>query len=180
MGRFSIVALFFSAVLDTALVGVPTGPLVAAASYADPERTPLFVAVGALGSAIGAMAPFAAGRLASGWALRRWPMAVEFEHRFARHRFGTVLLASALPVPTKPFMAAAGLFRVPPLLVLPAAVCGRFLRYAVEAALVLQFGPALVAVFVAVGWKLVLALLLTAALAAWALGWNPMRRWVRE
>jgi membrane protein YqaA with SNARE-associated domain len=180
MERLSLVALFFSAILDTAAVGVPTGPLVAVASYAAPHKAAMFVAVGAVGSAVGALVPFAAGRLASGWALRRWPRAVEFEHRFARHRFATVLLASALPVPTKPFLAAAGLFHVPVLLVFPATVCGRALRYGVESLLVLKFGPPLLALFTALHWSLIVAMLLTLVLAAWAMGWNPFRRWARS
>lgn len=180
MGRLSLLALFFSAILDTALFGLPTGPLVALASYADPERATLFVLVGAVGSALGAMVPFGIGRLASDWALRKWPKAAEFEHRFVRQRFLSLALATALPLPTKPLMAAAGLFHVPVLLAFPATVLGRSVRFGVEALIVLHFGPAVLTAVADVPWQALVAAVLAVGLLAWSLGWRPLRRWARS
>jgi hypothetical protein len=68
---------------------------------------------------------------------------------------------------------------VPLLLVFPAAVCGRAVRYGVESVLVLKFGPPLVTLFTALHWSLIVAMVLTLMLAAWAFGWNPFRRLAR-
>jgi len=67
------VALFFSAFLDTALVGLPTGPVVALSSYARPERSWVFLVIAALGSGLGTLVPYFIGRLAGDWARKRWP-----------------------------------------------------------------------------------------------------------
>jgi cardiolipin synthase len=176
MARWPELALFFSAFLDTALVGIPTGPLVALSSYARPDRAWAFLLVGALGSGLGALVPYAAGRLAGDWALQRWPKAAEYEKRFTRHRFATVLLGSALPVPVKPFMAAAGIFHAPAVLVLVAAIAGRLLRYAAETLLVLWLGPSIVATVAVSPWMVAATVVLTLAILAWAFGVRPWQR----
>jgi len=176
MERLPELALFFSAFLDTALVGVPTGPLVALSSYARPDRAWIFLLIGALGSACGALVPYVAGRLAADWTRKKWPLAATWERRFTRHRFATVLLGSLLPVPNKPFMAAAGIFHAPAALVFAAAVAGRFLRFGVETLLVLWLGPSLLETARELPWTYVLAAVLTLALVAWALGLTPFHR----
>lgn len=141
--------VFLIAVLDAAALGVPMDPIVATFVYKDPSRALFYALMGAAGSALGSLVPYAIG-YKGGEALVVKKVGRE---RFAKihglsEKYGdlALIVPGMLPPPTpfKLFVFSAGVLEMNWLHFLLAIFTGRVLRFSILAALTIEFGPGIV------------------------------------
>jgi membrane protein YqaA with SNARE-associated domain len=137
------------ALVDASTIAVPMDPLVASYVWADRPRLLLYVALAAVGSAVGSLLPFFLGRAGGELFLLKRVNRQRFERlrdRFERQEFLALMVPAMLPPPTpfKLFVFAAGVFEMRVLPFLLAVFAGRFLRFGILAVLVAVYGPQIV------------------------------------
>ena len=134
------------AIVDSGSIPVPMDPIMIGYVWHDKHHFYLYVLLAAIGSAIGGLVPFLLGRAGGELFLLRHVDRAHYEQllrRFEKQEFLAMLVPSMLPPPTpwKLFVFAAGVFEMPIWLFMLAVFAGRFLRFGIEALLVIRYGP---------------------------------------
>jgi membrane protein YqaA with SNARE-associated domain len=157
----------------------PLGPWgVFVASFVDSASVPLPIDImlAATGSALGGLVPFFVGRAGGELFLLRYVNRARFEalrDRFEKQEFLAVMVPSLLPPPVtwKLFVFGAGVFEMRTVNFLLAVWVGRIIRFGVETALTVIYGPQIVSVLGTFAKQhFVLAMLLLVVIFV-ALGW---------
>jgi membrane protein YqaA with SNARE-associated domain len=165
---------FVIAFADSALLGMPVDFVVATYVYQDRRRMLLYVAMAALGSALGSIPLYIIGYLGGEKVLRKRISEARFLkiHRsFEQHEFWALMFPGMLPppMPFKIFVLGAAVFEMRFRDFLVAIFAGRFVRFLVLSILVLWFGPQIVGLIGGVfmrHWILVLTLI-AGAISLW-------------
>lgn len=138
-------SVFVFACIDAALIGVPLDLVVARYVHTDPHHAFLYTVMGALGSAIGSLVPYAIG-YKGGEALLVKRIG---QKKFSRiqglsERYGdlALIIPSMMPPPTpfKLFVFSAGVLEMNWLHFMAAIFAGRLARFTILAALTIKFG----------------------------------------
>ncbi len=168
--------VFVIAFADSALVGMPVDFIVATYVYQDRKRMLLYVAIAALGSALGSIPLYIIGYLGGEKVLRKRISEERFLkiHRsFEQHEFWALMFPGMLPppVPFKIFVLGAAVFEMSFRDFLIAIFAGRCVRFLALSILVIYFGPGIVGLFGGAfkrHWILILTLI-AGAVCAWIL-----------
>lgn len=182
MGLMKVLGIwgpFVIAFADSALLGMPVDFVVARYVYEDHARLLIYVAMAALGSALGSIPLYIVGYLGGEKVLRKRISEERFLkiHRsFERHEFWALMFPGMLPppMPYKIFVLGAAVFEMRFRDFLVAIFLGRFVRFLVLSSLVLWFGPEIVTLFGSVvvrHWAWVVAGI-AAGLLAWFVVWR--------
>jgi len=144
--------VFVIAFADSALLGMPVDFIVATYVYQDRKRTLLYVAMAALGSALGSIPLYLIGYLGGEKVLRKRISEERFMkiHRsFEQHEFWALMFPGMLPppIPFKIFVLGAAVFEMRFRDFLVAIFAGRCVRFLALSLLVLWFGPQIVGLF---------------------------------
>jgi membrane protein YqaA with SNARE-associated domain len=141
-----IPGLFVIALLDSAalpMVGGPDGVIILL-SWQRPGQFPWIVLSAALGSTIGCLILYRIARAGGDAVLRRMTPQKQLwvREKVEKNATWAVFLGviAPPPFPTKPVIAAAGLFRTPLLPFVGSVLAGRLLRYSIIAYLGARFG----------------------------------------
>ena len=134
------------ALLDSSSIPVPMDAYLAISMWNDKHRFVLYCLFASLGSAIGALLPYALGRAGGELFLLKRINRQRFDairDRFERQEFLAVMIPSMLPPPTpwKVFIFASGVFEMRVLPFMLAVFLGRLVRWLILSALVLELGP---------------------------------------
>ena len=168
--------VFVIAFADSALIGMPVDFIVATYVYQDRKRMLLYVAIAALGSALGSIPLYIIGYLGGEKVLRKRISEERFLkiHRsFEQHEFWALMFPGMLPppVPFKIFVLGAAVFEMSFRDFLIAIFAGRCVRFLALSILVIYFGPEIVGLFGGAfkrHWILILTLI-AGAVCAWLL-----------
>lgn len=152
MKLLGIWGVFVIAFADSALIGMPVDFIVATYVYQDRKRILLYVAMAALGSALGSIPLYLIGYAGGEKVLRKRISEERFLkiHRsFERHEFWALMFPGMLPppLPFKVFVLAAAVFEMKFRDFLIAIFAGRCVRFLTLSLLVLYFGPQIVGLF---------------------------------
>jgi membrane protein YqaA with SNARE-associated domain len=144
--------VFVIAFADSALLGMPVDFIVATYVYQDRKRMLLYVAMAALGSALGSIPLYIIGYLGGEKVLRKRISERRFlkiHASFEQHEFWALMFPGMLPppMPFKIFVLGAAVFEMKFRDFLIAIFAGRFVRFLVLSVLVLWFGPGIVGLF---------------------------------
>src|SRR3977135_1513241 len=179
MHLLGIWGVFVGAFADSALLGMPVDFVVATYVYQDRKRFLLYIAMAALGSALGSIPLYIVGYLGGEKVLRKRISEERFLkiHRsFAAHEFWALMFPGMLPppMPFKIFVLGAAVFEMRVRDFVAAMFAGRCVCLRVLALLPVGFGPQIVELMGNVvrqhfGWLL-------GALARGVLVWLVMRR----
>src|SRR6201993_2771493 len=159
---------FVIAFADSALLGMPVDFIVGTYVYQDRTRLLLYIAMAALGSALGSIPLYIVGYLGGEKVLRKRISEERFlkiHSSFEKHEFWALMFPGMLPppMPYKIFVLGAAVFEMRFTHFLFAIFFGRFVRFLVLSVLVLYFGPQIVGLFGGVfkrHWIWVLTLIL--------------------
>jgi membrane protein YqaA with SNARE-associated domain len=143
---------FVIAFADSALLGMPVDFIVATYVYQDRRRLLIYIAMAALGSALGSIPLYIVGYLGGEKVLRKRISEERFlkiHTSFERHEFWALMFPGMLPPPTpfKLFVLGAAVFEMRFRDFLVAIFLGRFIRFGILSVLVLWFGPQIVSLF---------------------------------
>ena len=152
MKVLGIWGVFVIAFADSALLGMPVDFIVATYVFQDRKRMLLYVAMAALGSALGSIPLYIVGYLGGEKVLRKRISEERFMkiHRsFEEHEFWALMFPGMLPppMPFKIFVLGAAVFEMRFRDFLVAIFAGRCVRFLVLSLLVLWFGPQIVGLF---------------------------------
>lgn len=173
--------MLLGAFIDSASVPIPIDLLMAVWAWQDKRHFYLYALLAAAGSTLGGLIPFLLGRAGGELFLLRRINRAHFEslrNRFEKQEFLAILIPSMLPPPTtwKLFVFAAGVFemRIAPFML--AVFIGRVVRFGVEMALVVKYGPQIINVMTDLAKRhLVLTLFVLGVIFA-VLGWYIWRK----
>jgi membrane protein YqaA with SNARE-associated domain len=143
---FGVFGLFTVTLLDSAFVPLPSGPdlILITLSVAEPRWMPIYALAATIGSTIGCTFLYLAARRAGMRALRR--MGAErrerLENLLGRYDMLAVMVPSLMPppFPFKPFVLAAGVFKLKTARFVIAISVGRGMRYLVEGWIAVELG----------------------------------------
>lgn len=138
------------AAIDSFAIPIPLDPLVAGFVFADPPKAWIYCIAGAVGSALGSLAPYILGRAGGElFLLKRIneDQLKSIRDRFEKHEFIALMIPAMLPPPTpfKLFVISAGVFEMKVVWFLLSITAGRLARFAILATLTIIFGPQIVA-----------------------------------
>ena len=179
MGAWGVLAI---AGIDSAALGMPLDPVVAAYVYATPSRFLLYVFMAAVGSAIGSVVLYGIGYKGGEVLLRKRLSPARFDQMrasFDRHEFWALMLPAMVPppFPFKVFVLAAAVFEMNFWHFMGAIFAGRFVRFAILALLVIKFGPEVVGFAARMAAQHLVGIIaaVAAVLGLWLVVWQ-MRR----
>lgn len=147
-GAWGLLAL---CMVDSSSIPLPfMDPLIVSYCVASPAKAVIYCFMAALGSAIGSLLPYYLGRAGGELFLLKRINRERYEQlrdRFEKQEFLAIMLPAMCPppMPVKIFELAAGVFEMRVLSYFLAVTAGKFIRYAVEATLVIIYGPAILA-----------------------------------
>jgi len=148
LGAWGILLLCF---VDSASIPLPfMDPLIVSYGVASPAKAIIYCFMAAVGSALGSLVPYYLGRAGGELFLLKRINRERYEQlrdRFEKQEFLAIMLPAMCPppMPVKIFELAAGVFEMRVLSYFLAITAGKFLRYAIESALVILYGPAILA-----------------------------------
>jgi membrane protein YqaA with SNARE-associated domain len=150
-------------------------------AWADKRHFYVYALLAAFGSALGGLIPFFVGRAGGELFLLKRVNRARFEalrEQFEKQEFLAVMVPSMLPPPTpwKLFVFGAGVFEMHTLNFMLAVFLGRVVRFGVETALVVKYGPQIVNVMSELAKKHLVVTLLVLAVIFAALGWWMWRK----
>ena len=186
LGPLGVWGALLAGAVDSGTIPIPMDPLIATWAWNDHRHAWIYVVMAAAGSAIGGLIPFLLGRAGGELFLLRRIDRSRYEAmmaRFEKQEFLAMAIPSALPPPTpwKAFVFGAGVFEMKIWHFMLAVFVGRAVRFGVEAALTIKYGPQIVDV---VGdlfkHHLTLTLVIIAALAGVLLFWVIRKRYTRS
>jgi membrane protein YqaA with SNARE-associated domain len=165
-----------AAFVDSASIPLPIDVLMAGWAWADKRHFLVYAVLAALGSTLGGLVPFYLGRAGGELILLRRINRARFEalrDRFEKQEFLAVMVPSMMPPPTtwKLFVFGAGVFEMRTINFMLAVFIGRLIRFGIETALVVKYGPQIVNVVTDVAKKHLGLTLASLALIFAALGW---------
>jgi membrane protein YqaA with SNARE-associated domain len=149
LGPLGIWGAGLAGLVDSGTVPIPMDPLIATWAWNDHRHAYLYVLMAAAGSAIGGLIPFLLGRAGGELFLLRRIDRTRYEAmmaRFEKQEFLAMAIPSAMPPPTpwKAFVFGAGVFEMKIWHFMLAVFTGRLVRFGVEAALTIKYGPEIV------------------------------------
>jgi membrane protein YqaA with SNARE-associated domain len=169
--------------IDSASIPIPIDVLMALWAWNDKPHFYVYALLAAAGSTLGGLVPFFVGRAGGELFLLKRIDRARFESmqkQFEKQEFLAILVPSLMPPPTpwKLFVFGAGVFEMSTLNFMLAVFVGRTLRFGIETALVVKYGPQIVNVIADMARKhLVLTLVVLVAifgLLAWWI-WRKLR-----
>jgi membrane protein YqaA with SNARE-associated domain len=168
--------VLLAAFVDSASIPLPIDVLMAGWAWADKRHFLFYAVLAALGSSLGGLVPFFVGRAGGELILLRRINRARFEalrDRFEKQEFLAVMVPSMMPPPTtwKLFVFGAGVFEMRTVNFLLAVFVGRLIRFGVETALVVKYGPQIVTVVGDLARRHLIVTLLALALIFAALAW---------
>lgn len=172
--------------VDSGTIPIPMDPLIATYAWNDHRHAWLYVVMAAAGSAVGGLIPFLLGRAGGELFLLRRIDRTRYEAmmaRFEKQEFLAMAIPSALPPPTpwKAFVFGAGVFEMKIWQFMLAVFTGRAVRFGVEAALTVKYGPRIIDI---VGdlfkHHLMLTLVVVAVMLGLLLFWVIRKRYKRS
>lgn len=151
LSPLGIWGVFAIAALDSAAVGIPLDPVVAAYVYKNPHLFWLYAIMAAAGSAAGSMVLYAIGYKGGEVLLEKRMPKAKFEKikkSFEDHEFLALMFPAMLPPPTpyKLIVLSAAAFEMDWHKFLFAIFVGRVARFLILSVLVMAFGPQIVSV----------------------------------
>lgn len=146
LGPWGILVASF---VDSASVPLPIDIMVAGWAWVDKRHFYVYAMLAAAGSALGGLVPFFLGRGGGELFLLRHINRERFEalrNRFEKQEFLAIMIPSLLPPPAtwKLFVFGAGVFEMRTLTFMLAVFVGRMIRFGVETALTVEYGPQIV------------------------------------
>lgn len=171
--------------IDSASIPIPIDVLMGMWAWSDKRHFWVYALLAALGSSLGGLIPFFVGRAGGELFLLKRVDRARFDSmrkQFEKQEFLAVMIPSLLPPPTpwKLFVFAAGVFEMQTLNFLLAVFVGRTIRFGIETALVVKYGPQIVTVVADVAKKHLVLTLLGLAVIFGALGWWMWRKLRRK
>lgn len=168
--------VLLAAFVDSASIPLPIDVLMAGWAWADKRHFLFYAVLAALGSSLGGLVPFFVGRAGGELILLRRINRARFEalrDRFEKQEFLAVMIPSLMPPPTtwKLFVFGAGVFEMRTINFLLAVFIGRLIRFGIETALVVKYGPQIVNVVSDLAKKHLGLTVAVLALIFLALGW---------
>ncbi len=150
-------------------------------AWGDKQHFYLYALLAALGSSLGGLIPFFVGRAGGELFLLKRVNRARFEamrKQFEKQEFLAVMIPSLLPPPTpwKLFVFGAGVFEMQTWNFMLAVFIGRCIRFGVEMALVVKYGPQMVTVMADVAKKHLVLTLVVLVVIFGALGWWIWRK----
>lgn len=135
-----------AALLDSSTIPVPMDLFIAGWVWTDRGHFGVYCLMGAAGSAIGGLLPYALGRAGGELFLLKRINRERYDKlriRFEKQEFLAMAIPSMLPPPTpwKAFVFAAGVFEMPVAPFMLAVFIGRLVRWGILSLLVLKLGP---------------------------------------
>lgn len=145
-------------------------------AWNDKRHFYVYALLAAVGSTLGGLIPFLVGRAGGELFLLNRVDRVRFESmrkQFEKQEFLAVMVPSLLPPPTpwKLFVFGAGVFEMGTLNFMLAVFVGRCIRFGVETALVVKYGPQIVTVVGDLAKKHLVLTLVALAVIFGGLGW---------
>jgi membrane protein YqaA with SNARE-associated domain len=167
--------------IDSASIPIPIDVLMALWAWSDRKHFYVYALLAALGSTLGGLVPFYLGRAGGELFLLKRINRARFEalrNQFEKQEFLAVMVPSLLPPPTtwKLFVFGAGVFEMRTLNFMLAVFIGRTIRFGVETALVVKYGPQIVTVVADLAKRHLLLTLAVLALIFGTLGWYVWRK----
>ncbi len=167
--------------IDSASIPIPIDVLMALWAWSDKRHFYWYALLAALGSTVGGLIPFYLGKAGGELFLLKRVDRARFErlrNQFQKQEFLAVMIPSLLPPPTtwKVFVFGAGVFEMPTLNFMLAVFVGRSIRFGVETALVVIYGPQIVNVVAELAKQHLLLTLAVLALIFAGLGWWIWRK----
>ena len=153
MKPFGAWGLLGLSLVDSASIPLPfMDPLIVSYGVASPAKAAIYCFMAAVGAALGSLLPYYLGRAGGELFLLKRINRERYERlrdRFERQEFLAIMLPAMCPppMPVKIFEVAAGVFEMRVLSYFLAITAGKFIRFSVESALVIIYGPAILANF---------------------------------
>ncbi len=172
---FGALGLFGIALLDSALLPMPSGPdlILITLSTLNPARMPLYVLAATTGSTIGCTLLYLMARRVGISVLNRVSQARrdKIENLLGRYDMLAVMIPAILPppFPFKPFVLSAGVFKLKLSRFILAIFIGRAIRFFIEGWLAIEFGDEAVQIIKQHGVKVLIGVALI------GLGWLAWR-----
>ncbi len=134
------------ALFDSAAIPLPIDAMVIDYIIHDHARFILYCFMAALGAALGSLIPFFIGRAGGELLLLKRINRERYEKlrdRFERQEFLAIMIPAMMPppMPVKLFEIAAGVFEMKTLWFFLAILSGKFLRFTIEAIIIILYGP---------------------------------------
>ena len=167
--------------IDSSSIPIPIDLLMALWAWSDKRHFYVYALLAAAGSTLGGLVPFYLGRAGGELFLLKRINRARFEslrNQFEKQEFLAVMIPSLLPPPTtwKLFVFGAGVFEMRTLNFMLAVFIGRCIRFGVETALVVKYGPQIVNVVADLGKRHLGITLATLAVIFGALAWYVWRK----
>jgi membrane protein YqaA with SNARE-associated domain len=167
--------------IDSASIPIPIDVLMALWAWNDKRHFYLYALLAALGSTLGGLIPFYLGKAGGELFLLKHVNRARFDSlrkQFEKQEFLAVMIPSLLPPPTtwKLFVFGAGVFEMRTLNFMLAVFVGRCIRFGVETALVVKYGPQIVTVVGDLAKRHLVLTLLALLLIFGGLGWWIWRK----
>jgi len=162
--------------IDSASIPIPIDVLMALWAWNDKRHFYLYALLAALGSTLGGLVPFLVGRAGGELFLLKRVDRARFESmqkQFEKQEFLAVMIPSLMPPPTpwKLFVFGAGVFEMSTLNFMLAVFVGRTIRFGIETALVVKYGPQIVNVIADMAKKHLALTLVGLVVIFGLLGW---------
>lgn len=162
--------------IDSSSIPIPIDVLMGIWAWADKRHFYVYALLAAVGSTLGGLIPFYLGKAGGELFLLRHINRARFEAlrtQFEKQEFLAVMIPSLLPPPTtwKLFVFGAGVFEMRTLSFMLAVFIGRTIRFGVETALVVKYGPQIVTVVADLAKRHLVLTLLGLLLIFGGLGW---------
>lgn len=167
--------------IDSASIPIPIDVLMALWAWNDKPHFWVYALLAAVGSTLGGLVPFFVGRAGGELFLLKRVNRARFEamrNQFEKQEFLAVMIPSLLPPPTpwKLFVFGAGVFEMRTLNFMLAVFVGRCIRFGIETALVVKYGPQIVTVMADMAKKHLALTLLALVVIFGGLGWYVWRK----
>jgi membrane protein YqaA with SNARE-associated domain len=167
--------------IDSASIPIPIDVLMALWAWNDKRHFYLYALLAAFGSTLGGLIPFYLGKAGGELFLLKRVNRARFDalrKQFEKQEFLAVMIPSLLPPPTtwKLFVFGAGVFEMRTLNFMLAVFVGRCIRFGVETALVVKYGPQIVTVVGDLAKRHLVLTLLALLLIFGGLGWWIWRK----
>jgi membrane protein YqaA with SNARE-associated domain len=167
--------------IDSASIPIPIDVLMGMWAWNDKPHFWLYALLAACGSTLGGLVPFYVGKAGGELFLLKRVNRARFDSlrkQFEKQEFLAVMIPSLLPPPTtwKLFVFGAGVFEMRTLSFMLAVFVGRCIRFGVETALVVKYGPQIVTVVGDLAKRHLVVTLLALAVIFGGLGWWIWRK----
>ncbi len=173
--------MLLASFIDSASIPIPIDVLIAGWAWADKRHFYLYALLAAAGSTLGGLVPFYLGKAGGELFLLKRVNRARFESlrtQFEKQEFLAIMIPSLMPPPTtwKLFVFGAGVFEMRTLNFMLAVFVGRCIRFGIETALVVKYGPQIVTVVAELAKRHLVLTLLVLAVIFGALGWWIWRK----